>query len=72
MIPSHEKLEFGSYLLTETSHLILDRLLHAATHSHQCATLAANFDGLWPLLVACHCQPFCSLANKLRSFVGKL
>ena len=21
------------------------------------------------LLVACHCQPFCSLANKLRSFV---
>ena len=31
--------------------------------------LAASFDGLRPLLVACHCQPFCSLANKLRSFV---
>ena len=31
--------------------------------------LAASFNGLRPLLVACHCQPFCSLANKLRSFV---
>ena len=31
--------------------------------------LAASFDGLRPLLVTCHCQPFCSLANKLRSFV---
>ena len=31
--------------------------------------LAASFDGLRSLLVACHCQPFCSLANKLRSFV---
>jgi len=30
--------------------------------------MAASFDGPWPLLVACHCQ-FCSLANKLRSFV---
>jgi len=30
--------------------------------------LAASFDGLRPLLVARHCQ-FCSLANKLRSFV---
>ena len=30
--------------------------------------LAASFDGLRSLLVACHCQPFCSLANKLRSF----
>jgi len=34
--------------------------------------LAASFDGLRPLLVACHCQPFCSLANKLRSFVRTL
>ena len=31
----------------------------------------ASFDGLRPLLVACHCQPFCSLANKLRSFVKR-
>ena len=31
--------------------------------------LVASFDGLRPLLVTCHCQPFCSLANKLRSFV---
>ena len=30
--------------------------------------MAASFDGPRPLLVACHWQ-FCSLANKLRSFV---
>ena len=29
----------------------------------------SSFDGLRPLLVACHCQLFYSLANKLRSFV---
>ena len=36
------------------------------------STQAASFDGLRPLLVACHCQPFCSLANKLRSFARSL
>jgi len=30
--------------------------------------MAASFDGPRPLLVACHWQ-FCSLANKLRSFI---
>jgi len=28
----------------------------------------ASFDGLWPLLVTCHCS-LCSLANKLCSFL---
>ena len=33
--------------------------------------LVASFDGFWPVLVASHCS-FCSVANKLRSFIRTL